>query len=278
MSKNVVFSYGGNSATLPMPKYGYTSKINMALNISQCPYGGSIKSWDNGIAYDHRICNAKWILTQSEMDDLNTFLENVNGGRVNTFTGTIDADSGLYWFGPDLYGEGVFTLDEVNNGRSARLLRPHNRYEFSGEFLMVSASSYTPPSITPMGSTTIGTVTGVHFIYNIEPMYNKGWRTDVSLGGGAVEFDTGSENKYTDIRFSVDVNQSIASNLVYYLVNTARGNSFNITTETGTYLFGAENGSSGTYTVQLKNNIIEVTHGSPDRFKITLDVHLVEVA
>lgn len=275
--KTLTFAYSTNSCVIPTPKWGYETEIVMAFKVSKSKYNGYPNTWDNGTSYDYRTCDATWLLSSTEMSNLSSFLENVNGGRNNEFVINIDDGSGFYAFGPDYDGNDEYTVVEISNKRSGRLLRPYNKFEFSCRLLMAFTANSGLTTEVDEGDLQIGTIDGLPFIKNIDINYVKGWECDISLGGTPLYVDRGIESAHNDSQITFELNQSKAAALINHIVTNIRDNEFNIIVPSGMFLFGAKNGDSGTYTCKLNNNKIRISHGTFDRFMITLDIHLVGI-
>lgn len=263
---------GSEEVQLPNPQWGFSTEIHMALSMTRNPNNGSVKAWDNGVANDYRLCSAKWILTQAELETVHNFLTNPSYGRCSSFFLDVGS-SGFMPFGPDKVSD-MFAINELTHDRGGRQIRPFNRYEFNMSFLLRSVTAAELPAQISQGSLRIGTVSGLPFIHSPKITYTKGWKTDITNGGLPAHLDNSINSSYVDSEVSFEVNKSNAAALINYLANTGRGGDIEISTPANSYLFGAENGSFGTYIVQLTDNIIKVTHGAVTRFAFNLKFHL----
>lgn len=273
----MILSYSTYSCEIPTPQWSYTSDIHLALSQTRNTNDGSVISWDNGVTNDFRVCTSKWMLTQSELDSVHDLITEYSQGRGKDLTlnlGNVGTHSGFFPFGPDKSDYGSYTIAEISNVRSGRLIRPYNRYELEMSFLMRSfpnTVSYTP---TNQGTLTIGTVTGLPFVSDVKIDYKKCNRTDITNGGLPAYLNNNQSAAYTDVSWSFETDTANAGLLISYLQTTARGNDITVSTPQNSYMFGAENGSTGTYTVQLTNNIIRISHDGLNKFRFNLSFHL----
>jgi hypothetical protein len=144
------------------------------------------------------------------------------------------------------------------------------------DFIMKSAPTPELPEQISQGGTIISTVSGLPYINNALLNYVKGSRTDVSQGGVAKYLDFGGKAKYSDVNISFELNTSNCAALINEFTNNVRGDDFLVTTMTGQYLFGAENGGNGVYQCQLTDRTIKVVHSAYNIFNVSLNLHLKE--
>ena len=273
MSK-IEFKFGGNSIEVNPPQYGYNSEIHLSMHRAPDMSDGEVHWYDNGSEYDWRVFNCPLILNEQEQYDLQDFFKDDDKGRAKAIQMKVPA--GIYPFGPDL-GGGVrrFQVRLLNNVFSGARQSPYITFHSNLSFLLVSAPSYSVPSISyEVRNLQIGTVSGLrHPPGWINPSTRYGVQTIVTYGGGRPLNKSENADIYrTEFDLEDTINKT--ANLLRYFQNTARSNTFTIKAQKNSFLFGRDNSSihdddagAGSYVVTLDDNIVTTIHTRKDLFK-----------
>jgi hypothetical protein len=264
---------GANSIELSVPGFGYRSIIGLPFDLDTLDTGMKTV-YDYGTSLDKYSCEFELILTPVEQAALNDFIKNTNKSRAKACTLAMNTGSGFFPFTPLKGDAGVFTIALVIT-KSEKLTENPFRY-FRTNIAIYNQSSfpaYTFQDQINEGSLSIGTVDNVRFPDNyFDPKEDNGILYSIPESGVLNFIDRGilASSWQTGINLSCGTGK--ASALLNYLVNTARANSFTLTTQPNHYAFGYDKGSSGTYNVNLIQDSIEVIHEGPNRFSIPLTV------
>ena len=255
---------------------GYKTLIKYPFDIQELEVG-TFTSFDNGAGtenFDIRECMGEIILTAADQQTLNNFLNvtATTSGRAKDLTLDLITDSGFFPFGPDKGDKGPFTV--TFQILSSPGIGPTPYKHFRNQVKMVNTGAfpaYTLPSEVGEGGLTIGTITNNRF-----PI---GWFDSDTNYRYDVQVVEGSDSQYIDRGESADnfrtsgelvSNESKAAAVIKHLTQTVRNGTFTLAGGTDFFIFGRDKGSSGTYTVRLLNEIIEIVHELHDRFRYSL--------
>lgn len=268
----ITFSYGVDSVSIGYPEWSYVPRVHMAFEVIELSNGYSL--WNNGIGNDYRSCSIdRGILTADEALALDQFIMSHRGDTVNMNIGT---GSNFFPFMPDKGDTGVFTVKIMD--RKFGQFDQFNQFSKSVELLMVSSPDYSLPSVFDQGDFQIGTVDGLMFPQlGIDPSVNYGINHGVTYGGDYNLVDVG--NRVFTTSFIQRCNKGLAAELLSYITGaTGRFQDIQIISPSGYYTFGPTNGSSGTYTGKIIQNVIECRHLDFEEFEIPLSFWMREAA
>lgn len=264
----ITFSVLSDSITIDTPEYGYSTDCHFAISIVETENGYRI--WDNGSSYDYRTCSiGRFCFSESDALSVETFF---NSHRQDIITLNIGYDSGFFPFGPDYGDDGIFTIKLLN--RKFDLYDQFNQFSKSFEFLMVSKPAYAYPTIIPQGDFSIGNVDGLMYPQTgINQDKTYGYKSSVSYGGDGYYVDK-LRNKNI-VNFVQNCNETMAAALMEFLTGSnGRGSDITLSNSGRYYLFGIENGSSGSYLCKNIKSVIRCTHIGTQQFEIPLSFWL----
>jgi hypothetical protein len=260
----------GDRYQVKMPVRGYTSEIHVATMHQRVePRGFTI--WDNGSAYDYRLCDARFMLDPTEALRLLDAFADADKGRGLTVSIDLPASSGFFMFGPDRGDTGTFGA-RITRLRDAGLQEEPWQY-FSVEVSMVATSlpAYVLPSQVAEGDLQIGTITNLRYPPMFPtPAVDFKFETVLTRDGSPYTIDKTSASDSETTQLSMVCNESKAAALINHLVNTVRDNTLSIVAGSGNYLWGRKAGASGTYTCYWLDEVISVSHDRHDEFRFNL--------
>ena len=282
--KNVTLTSGIYSVVLPAPQWGYETIIDMNMNLDVSPEGKP-KYFDYTSQHDKRKCKVSFYLTSSQSTAIYSFLQN-ESVRCSDITMTMDSGSGFYPFGSDKYSL-TYDIRVLNHSRPGKLLRPHMRFPFEIEMLMVDTGTLlTIPAGRKQGNLTIGTANNLPFPKTPsenEFVYNS--ISEITLGGNAYSMDKGlvndSDTGYWTSSLSLELNVYNMSKLLSCLVGFSRSQNISIDCPKGFFMFGTEKSNSdgsGKYIVKQMIKKLNVAHSVYNRQKIELKFLLISKA
>jgi len=273
MGSTIAIGLNGERCVIPAPQYGYETKITLPFHWQRrIPTGYSAN--DDGTAYDVRMCEAEWMLNEVDVALFTQFYTRVGrGADVNLW---LHKNSGFTPFGPDRgdYGNYQVTISDVSirGPQSA----PYKYFTLACTLTAHTFPTVTAPTTQYDGLFQIGSAVGLRFpddfpqaeqSYAIEQIFTR--------DGTAYARDRlpGSDNYETVLKMVCSRSRAYA--LLTYLVSTVRTNNLTIETLAGTYMFGSENGSGGTYVCQWVDSEILVKHSGFNRYEFELRFSLV---
>lgn len=268
----IALSYGGTEVLLSAPEVPCETEIDLPFDFVELDTGlTSIR--DNGVKYDKRVCSMNFILSPTEQGNLNTLINSTARGKDLTLT--LPSGSGVFPFGPDKGDEGPFTVSVMLKSTPAIQSNPFRYFKCQLEMRNTgSFPAYALPAEIAEGSFTIGTVSNLRMPeFSPEQVYSIS--VDFTENSQAKYVDRGSLGDYAGTQFDLPCNESKAAALLYYLTNTARANSFTITTADYFYALGSDRGSADTYTVKLADRKIKIKHNRFNSFSIALNLKKV---
>ncbi len=268
-----------NEIEVSVPSWPYKTVLMFPFDI-QKNEDGSYTSFDNGTAYDRRKCQCSFMLSAADMATLNDFLREDNiattKGRAYDLTLQMDTDSGFFPFGPDKGDVGDFDVAFIIRKQKGIGDSPFLYFKVDVEILHTgSYPAYVLPSQVKDGNFTFGTVTENRF----PPAYfepdNKYQYDATSLQGGTVEWmDRSEEADWYETSFTMISNESKCAAIMAYITATARTNNFTTVAPANMYMFGRDKGN-GTFTVQLIQENIIITHSEYNHFSYKLKLNYV---
>jgi hypothetical protein len=218
---------------------------------------------------------------------MNAFLRNVTSGRAENFILRLGENhTGFYPFGPDRGDYGDFTVRLLTQEQSGCLREPYQWFEDTLSLVMVNFP--TAPMVFPglvQGGMSIGDfATGLMFPQNgINPKVSYNLQTGLGMSGVPNSLDGNLLSDQWECEFELSCNASNTVNTILQLLTVTRTQDVNIITPAGYFLYGADKGSSGTYTSKFlgsshdgKELILKVSHIGIDQFSIPLSFWLKE--
>ncbi|MBU2249483.1 MAG: hypothetical protein KKD77_22235 [Gammaproteobacteria bacterium] len=274
-SNTIVFKdSAANIIRIKTPVHGYKSSLIFPWEIQELD-NGKWESYDPTSTYDARTCECEFYLDAAEQNTLMNFLGTSTKARADAaVTMYLSGDQDFRPFAPDKGNAGSFTIGMQLIETLGIGGRPYGL--FHTRVLLVNHGawpSYSAVTDVDEGSWNFGTVSNVRFPPDwFKP--NVFYASSGSMGmDGHLDFVDKSTNadRY-ESEFHMVCNQPKAERILAYITATARAGTFNITTAANHYIFDRDKGTSGTHTVRLLQNRIEVMHPRYNMFEF--DLHL----
>lgn len=282
--KNVAETIG---VVLPTPQYGYSAEIHMPICKSRA-FDGSYSFYDPPNdedalgTYDYRICEIpRWILTESKKIALNNFLNNPSTcGRGEPFILDLgEAHTGFYPFGLDLNDCDSFLVRLLDRSDDGMLLNPYRRFSDSYSFLLVTEFNESPTfTKQAQGDFIIGACDGLMYPQaGINPKSRRLLITSISQSGSPSVVDGPLLGDSFISDFNMLCNDDRALALLNELTVTTRAAAVDVFAPAGAYMFGADNGSTDTYTCRFlgstddeRETVLRMTHTGYNQWSIPL--------
>lgn len=272
-SNTIVFKdSNANLIRIKTPIHGYTSTLRYGWDIQELD-NGKWDSFDPGASYDSRECDCVFVLDEADQNTLMDFLNTSTKARAdNSVVMSLSGDQDFRPFAPDKGNAGDFTVglqlleSEGIGGRPWAHFRTRVRIVNHGSY-----PAYSNVTDVDEGSWNFGTVTNVRFPPDwFSPNVHHSISGSQGMDG-ALDFVDRSVNgnRYMSSCRMI-CNQPKAERILDYIDGTARAGTFNITTNTRHYIFGREKGDSGTHTVRLLQQKIDVIHVRYNLFQFQL--------
>lgn len=270
---SITLTQGATSITISQPYFGYSTIIKMGLHYARTSIGYQI--WDDTATYDSRLCKIPtWLLSASDQAALRGFIQGLTLGRGQAFTLNLGATaSGFFPFGPDYGDIGSFQVELWENRYDGVTINPYLQHQNEVTLAYVSGPTpaYTPAGAENEGTLQIGTVTTLRPLQSEAKPTREPMNIRTISRSGVVEWvDGGPASDVYEADCPLHCRPGNAAALISYLVGTARGADITVVTPANTFLFGEDQGSSGTYTVKNLTNEIAVTHDRYDLFTTQL--------
>lgn len=158
-------------------------------------------------------------------------------------------------------------------------MTPYKHFAVNCSMTAQSYPSVATPTVRNDGSFSIGSVTGLRFPDRFpQAEASFGLNTQFTRNGTGVFLNTLQSSDHYETTLRMICCRSRAHALIEYLTGTIRTGSVSLDVEAGTYLFGASNGSNGTYTCQWIDSEVTVMHSNFSRYEFDLNFSLVSVA
>jgi hypothetical protein len=273
--KSLTLTYGATSVSFTPPLFGYKTIIDMPFDFSEQD-DGTIDSFDNGTAYDKRVCRFTLELNAADAEILREFLYETSRGHDITMT--LSSGSGFHPFGPDKGDAGSFTvsfsiLDHRGVGES-----PYLYFHMDCEIVNVgSYPSYTPPDEVDEGVMQIGSITGLRFPPSwFKPKQEYALNVQHTESNASHWVDRGLYGDSYKNQFTLQINESKLAALLTYIIGTARNGNLGLTAPENAYPFGIDNGGDGSaMTTKLTSGTFEITHNRYNDFTMNMELALV---
>lgn len=276
-SGKISIYHSGTDTTveIPVPEYPYRCRVMMPIRNAETG-DGVIGTFDPGVAYDLRQCEASIFCTSAEAAALLALIRTTTRDTVNpAYTITMNTSSGFYPFGPDKGDVGPFAC-------SIEVLRDNGigqaPYLYHNIDLLITKSTatypaYTLPTQVPDGGLTIGNVSALRCPPEwfkpsqriaIDVAYRWGglW-TETSGGASADRYETSA---------TMVCNQSKAAALINDITTTLRGGQFDIVTQANSYPFGSDLSDDGTFAVRLRSYVLDCVNARHNQWEFSLDM------
>jgi hypothetical protein len=263
------FVSGAQSCTCVLPKHGYMTTLNIALDI-QTVDNGRISIYDDGIANDIRYSDIDVIYTIAEAAAFNAFFSTTARGRGNNCTLTLLSGSGFFPFGPDKGDAGSFTVSAEIISQEGIGDVPFNWFRARLRLRAVGYPDYSLPAEIDDGPLSIGTVDGLRQPQERFDISAEYAQAITATPSGVYYFDRGTDGDVYKSSFKLNQEKMKAGALIYYLQNTVRGNQFAMTVPSvKTFPFGYDKGNS-TINCKLASASVLIRHISLRDFETTL--------
>lgn len=274
--KKIRFTGSNDYIEIDMPIWPYSCEIVMPISSIKDAQGTPTffdppaSHGDNTLGtWDYRILNtATWRIPASQQISLSAFFKDASKGRGENITMTLQSGSGFFPFGPDLGDSGDFVVRLLSQDQLGRLGRPWNHFENDIQLVLVTPpGGYSLPSQVSDGNLSIGSVSGLQYV-DYAPKTYRNIQHQLTTSGVPYSIDGRTSGDSYETGFTQICNASKAAALAAFLVSSSgRSSDISIVAPANFYLLGADNGSSGTYTVKFlgaspnnKTVSIKMTH------------------
>jgi hypothetical protein len=264
----ITFTAGGSYVQIEYPEWSFLAKAHLAMSLNSTCNGWDV--WDNGIVNDYRTCEIERLhlnlisgdTTAKMLDDF------LLAHRDETLEMNLPSGSGFFPFGPDKGDAGNFDVKIIE--RKFGQYDQFRQYTKSMILLMVTAPVYVLPDIVTQGDFQIGEIEGLLYPQlGIDSSREYGIQTGISYGGDAYSVDI--RHNIHETSFIQQCNTSLAAALMNFLCSDlGRYQDISIVAPGNYYLFDMANGSDGTYTCKLIQDIVECKHVGNEQFEIPL--------
>ena len=274
---SVIFSTGF-SVNIDPPQYGYTTDVVMNLHPVESADGKTL-IWDDGRAYDYRVCTCEFILDKSDTQNLREALESVSKMRDRNCTMQVQSVDDFFPFGPDQSNNATFDIRILEFADSSTQFTPWQWFRTRVRMLARSLPAYTPAAQFKEGGFFIGTVSDLRYPQDpFELSFNRGIVNQLTRGGTTITVDRTAETDAYFNTFGLELNEGNMAALVEYL-QTIRGSAFQIDNDESLYPFGVnfDEGNATAINVKNRENIISVRHDRFSRWAIDLNFTLDSV-
>jgi hypothetical protein len=271
-SGEISFSYGATEVVIPAPEFGYTTEIRFPFDFTRLD-DGTYVAYDEGSAYDKRQCRCSAWISPATQESLNAL---IIAARGNNLTLTLPSSSGFFPFGADKGDEGTFTVSLLLNSTPSIQLSPFKYFKCEMTIVNTGAyPSYALPSQVSEGVFYYGTVSYLRMPQNMfEPHQYYGVHVTFTENNTAKYLDRGSGADYTTTRYTQQCNESKCAALLEY-ISSQRTSQFTVTTSSSFYMFGADKGSTNSYTVKFASNMLSIVHHKYNEFELSIELQLV---
>jgi hypothetical protein len=263
-----------NNVELPNPNKGYKTYIDMAFRGSLLGNG----KWSNaesGQKYDRYSCKCKFEFTSTQMTTFYDFYNDSFRGLPILLT-TANT-TGFFPFSnavkePDL-GYSVYITDVKALG-----MVDDSGKTFGVECVFIWAYPAESIEWTALDANYCkdGSLTFAGYDEILYPKFKPSQTNSVvaqNTAGGVVYgfgFDADSETNIS--KFTLDLQNVIASNIINRLVNIYRGNSIDIEGADNYFIFTLSEGYNISFTAKSRENVLKITHENEGSFLIDFDL------
>ena len=261
-----------------LPEFGYETSIKTAWDFQELD-DGSLTFFDSGSTYDIYTCNFSLILSASEQATFIDFFsdDGATKSRAKDCIIRMNAGSGFFPFGANKGDVGDFDV-AISIVNLEGIGDAPFKY-FKNSLVMTKQDSfpaYTPPSEVSEGNFTIGTVTNNRFPPNwFKPNTNLNYFLTTNEDGSSNWIDRGETSQYYNSVAEMKCNESKTAAIFDHLIGSVRTSALNIISDTNYYIFGYINGSSSTYSVNLKQNEFVIVNNRYNEFEFSLNFNYV---
>lgn len=273
-SGNISFTYDATEVEISSPQFGYTTTIEYPWDYLKMS-DGTYQAHDDGAQYDKRSCVCEFILSGTEMDNLQVLVNATARGQ--NLVMTLPSDSGFFPFGPDKGDAGTFTVAVFFDTTGKISMSPYRKWIVRLRIVNVGAyPAYSLPAQVTDGSFIFGSVSECRMPQNLfEPQIEYAVSIDFTENNTAHYFDRGEEADVTLTQFTLQMNESKAAAIFDFITNTARTAEFNIETADYFYAFGMGYGSGISHAVQLLSKTFQIRHVRHNEFETSFKLQRV---
>lgn len=266
----------GTTIDVPVPSFPYKTIIELPFEW-QKQDDGTWEGYDHGDTYDKRSCECSFFYDVDDMETFNDFFRTDGEGRGQDVIMRMNSNSGFFPFGADKGDEGDFTVALIIKKHGMVGESPFRYFKFDVVIYNTGSwPAFTPPAEVDEGELTIGTVTDLRFPPDwFKPKAEYGEFATIEQDASSQWIDRSDNYDWYETGFNMVCNESKTAALIEYLVDTARVNSFTIEPPDDSYAFGRDNSATASYTVQLIQDTITITHTQNNRFTFPLNVAFV---
>ena len=271
----MIIQYGSTPLTVANPEFGYKVRVQTAMRIAQRA-DGSYSIYDPSYIYDTYFCTCTAFLHVLDMADLMDVFLNIAKGRGMQVT--LTPGTGFYPFGPYRGDVGPFSVKIMDIKQKTTVGHPEDYIPTELTFAYTGGAfpSYAPASQVAEGDLTIGLISGLRWP-NSQPSLTADYGIDaqVTHGNYAYIIDRTISKDTYQTEMGLVLNQTNMAALQNYLLATGRGGTISITPPANTYLFGVENLSTDTYSVNWINGSLEMTNETFNRWTTKLTFNTI---
>ena len=230
---------------------------------------------DNGETFDHVILNATWFQGQGYTSSMiNLFKNTSRGGTLDIIT---TSGNGFYPIGVQSGDTGTFNFAVMEYDQQATIGHPADYFYVNAKLHQYGSLNRWNPTGVSEGGLAIAGVSGLRFPDNYQkPDFKLNFVSQITEQDHYYQIDrvTGDSFIITLDLILFDVNMA---NLINALTHgTYRNAIIPISSPANSYLFGYENGSSGTYNCKLIQDVIVLKHELYNRWSVSLKFSLVQ--
>lgn len=261
------------SVTLPNPMLGYKTRINLSMDFTTLD-DGHTSIYDNGAAYDRRVCDCTLVIPPADQTKLNDLLSfSARGGDLR-----MDLDStGFQPFGPDKGDWGAFTVSASIRRQSGIQDEPWKYFQTDLRIVNLSSyPAYTAPAQVAEGAVTIGTVSSLRYPPPLAQAHTEyAIDTQISEGSKGYYVNRTSARDHYATDLPMVCGRGKAAALVSHITNTVRAATFSVIAPDNNYLFGNDKNGNGAYVVRLTDGTLEVCHEMPDQYSVNIPLEYI---
>jgi hypothetical protein len=232
--------------------------------------------YDNGIAYDTATCECSFFMKKSYALTFDTFIRNY---RTEPFTMIMDDTDGFFPFFPHRGNAGGFYVSAEIVDFKGFQSSPYAYFQIDVKFTALANQvwpAYTAPTQVPEGDLIIDGVSGIRYPEsNFEPALDFSKIVAYTENNTAF-FDThGANADQATTTLKTRLNTGNAAALFKQLITVRRSGAFDLTVKNNQFPFGEHYGDNRTFSCQLINDSIELTHQEHNMFETELKLYRV---
>jgi len=237
---------------------------------------GKWSNSENGQKFDRYSCKCTFIFTQ---DEQNTFYNLYNGvsNRGDFLVLQVANSTGFFPFSPAIAepigGYWVYVTDVKSKGMSddmGKLFKTECTFiwAYAAESIEWNALD---PNYCKDGSLTFAGYDKILYP-KFKPSQTNSVVTQNTAGGVVYGFTFDKDNENNISKFTLNLQNVIASNIINRLVNVYRGNSIDIEGADNYFIFTLSEGDNTAFTAKSRKNVLKITHENEGSFLIDFDL------